>query len=639
MRYGFLISVLLFSIFSTSCGPRSASTSSTTASLSDARDLPWVARHGLNTDQYQAEFERLAGLGYRPSYVSGYELNNEARYAAVFEQDPGSVPWIARHGMTSEQYQKEFTSIVNQGYRPTLVNGYSVGNQDYYTAIWELRDGPAWFARHGMSSEDYQNEFDKQLAAGFRPIHVSGYNAYGVERYAAIWEQSIGPAWTARHGMSADEYQMEFDRLGQAGFRLVHVSAFTVNDQDRFAAIWELRNGLPFIARHGLNAETYQQSFDDYRYQGYRPAVISGYGSRGTDRYAAIWHNTAYSATELNRIDAIVENVRSSSGIPGISIAIAKDGRLVFAKGYGFADRENQIALRPSHLFRIASLSKPITATAILKLSEQGRLNLDQTVFGPNGILGDSYGSLRPYNPGVADITIRQLLNHTSGGWTNDASDPMFLNPEMDQTQLISWVLDNRPLNNTPGTVYAYSNFGYSLLGRIIERVSGQSYQDWVKQNVLFASPQMAIAGDSRAARRPNEVVYYDVNTEAPYSMKVARMDAHGGWLGSPIDLLRFGVSVDSFAGKPDQLSFLSLTDMVQGSLANPNYALGWVVNSLGNYWHDGSLPGTSSILVRTSGGFVWSALTNSRENNPNIDAMMWDVNGAVDGWPTFDLF
>lgn len=311
---------------------------------------------------------------------------------------------------------------------------------------------------------------------------------------------------------------------------------------------------------------------------------------------------------------------------------------MVFAKAYGQADKESGAEAHTSHLFRIASISKPITASAILRLVDAGRLSFDQKVFGPQGILGDAYGTMRPYNPGITDITIRHLLQHTADGWTNDGSDPMFTHPEMSAAQLITWVLDNRPLDHTPGTSYAYSNFGYSILGRVIEKLSGTSYQAFVKQTVLASSPSMQISGDTLADRKSNEVKYYDTGY-SPYAMKVARMDAHGGWLASPIDLVRFGVSADGFSTKVGQVSASSLKAMITGSTANPGYGLGWAVNSVGNYWHDGSLPGTASILVRTSGGFVWSAITNSRDNSPNIDGMMWSVVNGVSHWPATDLF
>lgn len=348
-----------------------------------------------------------------------------------------------------------------------------------------------------------------------------------------------------------------------------------------------------------------------------------------------------FDSATLSRINAIVEKVRSSTGLPAISIAIAKNEKLVFKKAYGMADKSTNTPATTSSRFRIASVSKPITAIAIMKLVEANKLSLDAKVFGQGGILGDAYGTRRPYRTHVTSITIRHLLHHTSGGWSNNGNDPMFSNPQMSATQLITHVIDNVPLSYAPGVRYAYSNFGYSILGRIIEKVSGQSYETFVKNAVLAPSgiSEMSIGGDTRSQRQPNEVVYYDTSTEAPYSMKVRRMDAHGGWLASAEDLVKFGVRVDQYGSVPDLLSSASLKKVTTGSSANSNYGLGFAVNTAYNYWHNGSIPGTSSILVRTSSGLVWAAVANTRNGNIDLDGMMWNIVNTVSTWPNVNLF
>jgi CubicO group peptidase (beta-lactamase class C family) len=389
-----------------------------------------------------------------------------------------------------------------------------------------------------------------------------------------------------------------------------------------------------------MSSPVYQAEFDDYYYQGYRPLLVSGYTVGGQDRYAAIWHNHAFSGADLAHIDSVAQAAMSDWSLPALSFAITRQGRLVFAKAYGYADTAAFEKARTAHRFRIASVSKPVTAVAILRLVEQGLLDLDDQVFGAGALLGTTYGTT-PYGPGIEDITVRHLLTHTAGGWPNTAGDPMFSNPGLDHAQLIGWTLDNRPLDDTPGTTYAYSNFGYCVLGRVIEAVTGQAYDAWVKANVLapVGVSTTEIAGDTLADRKPNEVVYYDDNAAAPYGMKVARMDAHGGWIARPIDLVRLAVRVDGFATKPDILAPATITTMTTPWEPGAGYALGWAVNQWNNWWHNGSLPGTSSILVRTAGELTWAAVTNTRNNGPDLDGMMWDVVNGVGAWPSHDLF
>src|SRR5262249_10283451 len=155
-----------------------------------------------------------------------------------------------------------------------------------------------------------------------------------------------------------------------------------------------------------------------------------------------------------------------------------------YEEAFGFADLDARTALSPAHRFRIASISKPITSVAIFKLIEQGKLALADRVFGSSGDLQNDYG---PVPPGarIGDITIEHLLTHTAGGWPNDETDPMGKQHALDHAGLIAWTLKTRPLDHPPGAVFAYSNFGYCLLGRVIEKVTGRAYAAFVEAAVL----------------------------------------------------------------------------------------------------------------------------------------------------------
>ena len=351
------------------------------------------------------------------------------------------------------------------------------------------------------------------------------------------------------------------------------------------------------------------------------------------------------SLTERTAMQSVAEAFMAKFGVPGLSVAIARQGAIVYNEAFGLADREQGQALTPSNLFRIASVSKPITSVGIFKLVEKGKINLQDTVFGTGGILGDDYGT-PPYRTYIREVTVDHLLTHSAGGWPNDGSDPMFQFPHYSHAELISWALDNLPLQHPPGEHFAYSNFGYCVLGRIIEKVTQVSYEEYIRQEVLrpCGIDQMQIAGNTRDVHAPNEVTYYEQNAADPYSMNVRRMDSHGGWLASSSDLVRFAVNIGGIKSQPGLLRPDSITTMVTPGPANPRadevkYARGWNVrnNGRGNWWHAGSLPGTTSILVRTARGFCWSALTNTRgqeeEIGPAMDRMVWEMAGQVRGW------
>jgi D-alanyl-D-alanine carboxypeptidase len=350
-----------------------------------------------------------------------------------------------------------------------------------------------------------------------------------------------------------------------------------------------------------------------------------------------------YLTTNISSIDNNVSAFMTKYNVPGLTIAITLDERLVYLNSYGKGSIEDNQSVNSQSLFRISSLSKQITSAAIMRLLDKGQINLDQTVFGTNSILGNNYGSL-PYGPGITNITVRELLHHTEGGWPDDNTDPLGQNPTMTPQQVISWGLNNVPLLDTiPGRSYYYSHFGYVILGRVIEKITGESYQDAVQSLILTPCgiTDMKIGGNTLAERQANEVKYYSSNNISPYVVNVAEMDAANGWLASSTDMAKFLVNVDGLSGKTI-LTPNAINAMSAGSTARPGYACGWEVNSL-NWWHDGRLPGTGTTQAITTqnGNFNYVILSNTSNSDPNFSPDMENIfwNASVNSWPSYDLF
>jgi CubicO group peptidase (beta-lactamase class C family) len=323
--------------------------------------------------------------------------------------------------------------------------------------------------------------------------------------------------------------------------------------------------------------------------------------------------------------------------VPALSFAVGYAGEIVHRDAFGLAVRESNEPVTPGFLFRIASVSKMITSAAIFTLVEQDRLKLSDRVFGHGALLGTDYGE-PPFSAGINEITVEQLLTHTSGGWTNDNRDPMFSHPAMNHAELITWTLANRPLDHPPGQHYAYSNFGYCVLGRVIEKLSGKSYPDYVRAEVLSRCgiADMVIAENRLEKRRSNEVEYYGQGEDA-YGANVARMDSHGGWLARPADLVQFLMHIDGYSKPANILKPRTIEVMTTGSSANHDYAKGLNITREGNWWHDGLLAGTTTIAVRTHGGFCWAAFTNTSQFNSklgnDLDRLNWNMVGEVKSW------
>ena len=388
---------------------------------------------------------------------------------------------------------------------------------------------------------------------------------------------------------------------------------------------------------------------------------------------------TGQAVPGMESFDRVIAELMKKHKVPGGAVSVVKDGKLVYARGFGYADVENKVTVAPDALFRIASVSKPITAVAILKLVEANKLNLTQKVLPLISDLQPPAGTTM--DPRWQNMTILNLLQHT-GGWDRDRPggfDPMFRSgtaaavgaPAPASAETIIRYMLGQPLDFDPGTRFVYSNFGYAILGRIIERVSGMTYENYVKTAVLAPAgiTKMQIGRTRLSERATHEVKYYlpgaqTVNADLiasvfpgegqvplPYGgFYLEAMDAHGGWLASAVDLARFGVATDGRPTPADIISPASIVEMTnRNSQVWPTgtswYGLGWGVRPppQDNWSHGGSLPGTISILVRSYHGFTWAAVFNARTANVDlvveVDKALWTALADVSTFPSHDLF
>ena len=390
------------------------------------------------------------------------------------------------------------------------------------------------------------------------------------------------------------------------------------------------------------------------------------------------------SITPAAAFDPAIEEFMKERGVPGAALAVLKDRRLVYARGYGWADRDRKIPATPDSLFRIASISKPFTAVAVLRLVQDKKLALDARVFDVLNL-----GAQLPPNAQLDErwkqISIRQLLHHTAGWDREQSGDPMFNSREIARavdepppakpSAIIRWML-GRPLDFDPGARYAYSNFGYCLLGRVIEKLTRRPYETFMRESILAPAGirRMRIGASNVKGRAKGEVCYYmqkdskngsvlkDSKSQVPLpygSFYLEAMDSHGAWIASAVDLVRFAAALDDPAHspllRPEFCAQLydppapPVSRNAAGQLADHYYGCGWLVRPVGengkaNYWHNGSLPGTYTFLVRLASGVSYAILFNQRSDDGKngdavIDPALVRAARAVTDWPQTDLF
>ncbi len=368
-------------------------------------------------------------------------------------------------------------------------------------------------------------------------------------------------------------------------------------------------------------------------------------------------------------LDAAMKGFISKWHIQGASVAVVKDGALVYTKGFGYADREKNIAADARHTFRIASVSKLVTAVAIMKLQEEGKLTLEDKVFGPEGILNTD-----PYTQAVDKktqlIEVKHLLLHTGGWSTRSYGDPMFQSLEIatrlkvkapaSEEAIIKYVMSKR-LPYVPGTVSDYSNFGYFILSKVIEQVSGMPYEQYVQEAILhpLGIYDMQIAGNLYEDRAPNEVKYYDhegagkkiscygtgqMVSRTYGGTDVAMLSGAGAWIASPASLMKLMVAIDGKPGKADILQPESIELMTTPQSTSKSSVMGWKSNLNGDWCRTGTLIGTNALLMHQQDGLSWVVITNTNHwtgpaFNNEIHRMMRQALGTVKEWPQHDLF
>ena len=405
-----------------------------------------------------------------------------------------------------------------------------------------------------------------------------------------------------------------------------------------------------------------------------RHVIISVFAVMATASSALAVEPNGAMLRGLNAFDREMTELMTRWEIPGGSLAVSDKGRLMMARGYGLANPESNEQATPRTLFRLGSLSKPITAVAALLLMQDGKLDLDAPVLPLLGEDGPRPGAIR--DPRVNDITVRQLLQHRMGLDREKSGDPVFMpgnaaaakrqNAAMPAT-CVTLLRDGleRQLDFAPGERNAYSNVGYCMLGLIVARTAGRPYEDFVRQRIFTPAHVGGFVLGRTTTKAHGEATYYDFpgselynampgvasgKVPAPYgAYSLEMMDGYGNWLGAPAEFLRFMLTIDGQRG-----SALLSKDTVHKMLARPDsetkavyYGLGFSARAATgghNWWHSGSQSGATAFAVRTAEGYGWVAAFNMRPKDQgkffdDLDRTLWRAAKAVPSWPEGDLF
>jgi CubicO group peptidase (beta-lactamase class C family) len=457
----------------------------------------FVAYHDRTGQDHQNQFNMLYQQGYRMISLSVYQPGNPL-YAAVWVRRPGP-DWSAVHGVGAAGYQTAFDNAAAAGFHPVVISAAGPTNAPVFAGVFEKRPGPIPLTRYGLTSgadtdANTIQHWDKTAHDnGWIMTCCAVYGTVANPAYAGIW-----PANNRRLSWSAEgildqssDYQHRFDAQVTGWARPAYVS---VSGDERYMSIFVDDQIGPAIARHGLTSAAYQAEFNRLVPLGFYPICVQGGGSGSAIRFAVIFAKqeiplpkqwTVTGLGTATAVDQVMQDTLQASNIRGASLAVVDKKRLVFARGYTWAEPGYPTVL-PTTVFRIASVSKTFAAVAAHQLIAAGKLNLTDTVQGILGLKTPSGGP--PPDPGFASITVEDLLIHRSRlepnfYWSDPSIAAEFgVSLPVTEAQLASHKCVEMLLPAAPD----YNNWGYALLGTVVARKQGaRSFFEAIKVSIL----------------------------------------------------------------------------------------------------------------------------------------------------------
>jgi len=296
-------------------------------------------------------------------------------------------------------------------------------------------------------------------------------------------------------------------------------------------------------------------------------------------------------------------------GTPGLALAVAVDGRIVYSEGFGYADLEERVPVGPTTKFRIGSISKPLTATALVELVEAGKVDLDAPV--------------RNYVPSFPDkgaaITVRMVAGHL-GGIRHYRGEEMNIQRHYSNVLEGLKIFEDDPLVSPPGTKFNYSSYGYNLLSAVIESASGEEFLSYMQGHVFAPMGLVHTAADQNTEIIEQRSRFYELAKDshpenAPYVDNSYKW-AGGGFLSTAEDLVRFGsLLLQPGFLKADSLKLL-FTSQKTNSGEETGYGMGWGIAKTPSgkliYEHSGgSVGGTSQLILYPGTHVVIALVTN----------------------------
>lgn len=610
--------------------------------------MSWVAYHDRNSAYHQTQFDSLSPKGWRLISISVYGSRGNELYAAVWVDRAGPA-WSAVHGVDAAGYQAAFNTAVAGGFIPVLLSVTGPSNDPVFAGTFEQSSLPVPLTRFGLvrgavsDVNTIDHWTDQARTNGWYPTSISIYGTGSDLRYAGIWiSNPDGICWTT-DGLadSATSYQARFDALAPVRARPAHVA---VSPDGQYASIFRDDQLDGWVARHNLDSNGYQSEFNTLTVQGLMPVSVQAGGSGSGARFAAlfarddtrlplIWQ-TPTGPVAVAAIDTVMHDAMQRHRIRGASLALVRDSRLIYARGYALAEA-GYPTIEPTTFFRQASCSKTIVTLAIYKLIQDGALALNTPIQNHLSLQTPSGGSPAA---SFSQVTVQHLLEHKSGLPTNPysvepnvvaafnaAGDPSVHLP-VNGRQTDRYMI-TLPASMPPATA-AYNNWGYMLLAHLVMAVTHETTLIRALDTLLFRPLGITRIREAttRVEDQPADEVPYHPTffSTGPSVMEpdrrlratgyggwwnLERDDAGGGLSGAAVDVARLLAMLDVRIANPvlEPATIANLFTLAQAG-GGHGFDTGMVLDaSAGTYYgmKGGDIPESNQNCVRYKTGDI----------------------------------
>jgi N-acyl-D-amino-acid deacylase len=610
----------------------------------------WEYVQDRSPTQFQQDFDKLVGDDYRPVTLQMSTFDSAPLYNALFVQDKPPLNWLMRSRLGIEEFDKLLISEPKKGYRPIALGACLENGKPSFGIIF-VRDGGRrpWEVKNRLTISALKTELTTMAKRGLRPEVISAYPAQNGVRLAALFVEAAGQPNETRIDLTeATAKSFADDVWLKNRQRVVSLAAYPVGKQTRFAVV-TAADGADGDIVFGLSREELTREVERRRGGTFGVRTVVPYQVDGKLRVAAVFESpalelpvTGEAEPELTVFDRPLQGYMAEKGMRGATLAVSRNGKQLLSRGYGWFDAEERMPMPPDAMMRIASNIKPLTAMLIRKLAHDGKLKLDTRVQEYLNIQPPAGGTL---DPRWKEITVEMLLGHR-GGWDRkfasegfpDGMDPMFehvliaktlkRNPPLKPQDFIDFMA-GQPLQFKPGEKYAYSNFGYCVLGRVAEKATGLTYFEALHKEILdpLGAKDIELSRTRVEDRNPREPVYRDPGM-APNALTAAgemvrspdgsyiaeALDSHGGAIASASHLLKV---LDAYwiGGQPRR--------------RGDDY----------RYQHLGSLPGTFSVIIQRPDGVNIVCNLNQRtdpavKGDEALAKVLNEVADSIRDWP-----